>query len=111
MPVRIQRVSERTLELRVVISEVYGAAVPGLYRDASSPVLPAERHDLPGMVVTVLETYQDNPVHMRFELDQPLDDPGLWFLAATDHGLRRIALPAVGDTLLVPYAQYRDLRP
>lgn len=111
MPVRIQRVSARTLELRVVISEVYGAAVPGLYRDAASPVLPAERHELPGMVVTVLETYQDNPVHMRFELDQPLDDPGLWFLAATDHGLRRIALPAVGDTLLVPYAQYRDLRP
>jgi len=110
MPVRIQRVSERTLEVRVVISDVYGAAVPGLYRDGASPVLPGERHELPGLVVTVLETYQDNPVHMRFELDRALDDASLWFLAATDSGMRRIALPAIGDDMLVPYAQYRDLR-
>ena len=111
MPVRIQRVSERVFEVRVVTSEVYGAVVPGLYRDAASPVLPGERHELPGMVVTVLEAYQDNPTRMRFELDRALDDPSLWFLAATEQGLRRIALPAIGDNLLVPYAQYRDLRP
>lgn len=110
MPVRVQRVNERTIDLRMVTSEVYGAAVPSLYRDASSPVRPGERHELPGLVVTVLETYAGNPVTMRFELDRPLEDPGIWFLAATEHGLRRQELPAIGADMLVPYAQYRDLR-
>ena len=77
LPVRLQRESERTLEVRMVISDVYGAAVPGLYRDAASPVRAGERHELPGMVVTVLEAYDDNPVSMRFELDSALDDPQL----------------------------------
>jgi hypothetical protein len=111
LPVRLYPVGERTLEVRMVVSDVYGSAVPGLYRDPASPVLAGERHELPGIVVTVLETYQDNPVHMRFELDRALDDPSLWFIAATDRGLRRIALPAIGDNVLVPFAQYRDVRP
>ena len=110
MPVRLQRVSARTLDVLVVISDVYGSAVPSLYRDAASAVHTGERHELPGLVVTVLETYADNPVRMRFDFDRDLEDPSLWFLAATDRGLRRIALPAIGDNLLIPFAQYRDLR-
>jgi hypothetical protein len=110
LPVRLQRVSERTLEVRVVISDVYGAAVPSLYRDAASPVLPGERHEMPGMVVTVSETYADNPIRMRFDFDRSLDDSSMWFIAATDRGLRRIALPDIGDSMLVPFAQYRDVR-
>jgi hypothetical protein len=109
-PVRMLRESDRTLEARIVISDVYGTAVPGLYRDAAAPVLPGERRALPGLVVTVLETYADNPVRMRFEFDRSLDDPSMWFIAATDHGLRRIPLPAIGESTLVPFAQYRDVR-
>jgi hypothetical protein len=109
-PVRILRESDRSLEARIVINDVYGSAVPGLYRDAAAPVLPGERRMLPGLVVTVLEAYADNPIRMRFEFDRSLDDPSMWFISATDHGLRRIALPAVGDSALLPFAQYRDVR-
>jgi hypothetical protein len=110
MPVQIQRENEHTLDVRVVVSDVYGSAVPGLYRDAASPVLAGERHVLPGLTVTVLEVYADNPIRMRFEFDRALDDPSLWFVAATDRGIRRLVLPASGASLLVPFAQYRDVR-
>ncbi|HET8932714.1 MAG TPA: hypothetical protein VFN67_04700 [Polyangiales bacterium] len=109
-PVRIVRENDRSLEAQVVISDVYGTAVPALYRDAAAPVTPGERQPLPGFVATVLETYADNPVRMRFEFDRSLDDPSIWFVAATDHGVRRIAMPAIGQSILVPFAQYRDVR-
>jgi hypothetical protein len=109
-PVRMIRENDRTLEMQVVISDVYGTAVPALYRDAAAPVTPGERRPLPGLVVTVLETYADNPIRMRFEFDRSLDDPSMWFIAATEQGVRRIALPAVGQNTLVPFAQYRDVR-
>ena len=109
-PVRLVRENDRTLEAQVVISDVYGTAVPALYRDAAAPVTPGERRPLPGFVATVLETYADNPVRMRFEFDRSLDEPSMWFIAATDQGVRRIALPSVGQSMLVPFAQYRDVR-
>jgi hypothetical protein len=108
--VRILRENDRSLEAQVVISDVYGTAVPALYRDAAAPVTPGERQPLPGFVATVLETYADNPVRMRFDFDRSLDDPRMWFVAATDQGVRRIAMPAIGQSVLVPFAQYRDVR-
>jgi hypothetical protein len=111
LPVMLQRTGERVLELRIVVSNVYGSAVPSLYRDAGAPVLAGELHMLPGVTVSVLEAYASNPIHMRFEFDRSLDDPSLWFIAATERGLRRMALPAVGGSTLVPFAQYRDVRP
>lgn len=109
-PVRILRESERSLQALVVISDVYGTAVPSLYRDAGAPMQPGEGRVLPGLMVTVLEAYADNPIRMRFEFDRSLDDPSLWFLAASERGLRRVAMPAVGESMLVPFAQYRDVR-
>jgi hypothetical protein len=110
MPLLVQRESASTFVVRIVTSDVYGSAVPALYRDAGSPIFPGEYRALPGMKVTVLDAYESNPTLMRFELDKPLDDPTLWFLTATDHGLRRFTMPAIGESVLVPYAQYRDVR-
>lgn len=110
MPVLLTRDSERSLVLDVLTSDLFGSAVPSLHRDAGSPVRVGEHHTLPGLEVTVLEAMYDNPSRVRFEFDRSLDDPSLWFLVSTTHGLRRRQLPAVGEKLQLPYAQYGDLR-
>ena len=110
MPLRLTRESDRSLVLDVLTSDLYGSAVPALYRDAASPVRVGERHSLPGLEVSVLEVMYDNPARVRFEFDRSLDDPSLWFLVSSSEGLRRRQLPAVGEQLQLPYAQYGDVR-
>jgi hypothetical protein len=110
MPLELTRPSERVLELNVITSDVRGSAVPSLYRDAGSPVRKGELRQLPGLSVEVLDVLDDNPARMRFSFDRSIDDPGLWFVIASDHGLRHSKLPAVGETVRLPYAQYVDVR-
>jgi hypothetical protein len=110
LPLFLARTADRVIELSIVTNAVYGTAVPSLYRDAGSAVRTHERHALPGLDVTVLEVAADNPTRMRFEFDRSVDDESLWFLFATDHGLRRQRLPAIGESMTVPFAQFVDLR-
>jgi hypothetical protein len=110
LPLDVTRTSDRSLELNVLTSDVRGTAVPSLYRDAAAAVRLGERHVLPGLRVEVLDVVDDNPARMRFEFDRSLDDDSLWFLIATPQGLRRRRLPAIGETMRVPYAQFVDLR-
>ncbi|MEY4580818.1 MAG: hypothetical protein RL701_5521 [Pseudomonadota bacterium] len=110
MPFDLTRPSDRVIELRLLTNEVFGSAVPALYRDASAPVRVGEQHALPGLQVTVLQVFADNPTRLRFEFDRSVDDDSLWFLIAGERGLRHQKLPAIGEKLRVLFAQYRDLR-
>jgi len=110
LPLVLTRTAERVIELNVVTNAVYGTAVPSLYRDAGAAVRAGERHRLPGLDVAVLEVAADNPTRMRFEFDRSVDDQSLWFLFATDHGLRRQHLPPIGESVTVPFAQFADVR-
>ena len=96
--------------LPVIARAVFGSAVPSLYRDEHSPVVVGEEHVLPGLRVTVLEALDANPSRTRFEFDRSIDDPSLFFVFATDQGLRKRSMPAVGETLRLPFASYSDLR-
>jgi hypothetical protein len=110
LPVDVTRSGERVLEVRVLTNALRGTVLPSLYRSTALPVQVGERVDLPGLRVEVLEVYDGNPSQLRFSFDRSLDDPGLWFLTATEDGLQRSAMPAIGASMRVPYAQFRDLR-
>jgi hypothetical protein len=110
MPLDITRPSDNVLEFNVIARGVWGSAVPSLYRDESSPVSTGEQHELPGLRVTVLEALDGNPSRVRFEFDRSVDDPSLFFVFASVQGLRRQALPAIGESVRLPFATYGDLR-
>jgi hypothetical protein len=110
LPVNLSRTTDRVLSVDVLTSGVRGTAVPSLYRAADLPMLAGQHVELPGFTVDVVRVSEGNPTRMRFEFDRSLDDPALWILIATEHGLRRRRMPAIGETILVPQAQFRDLR-
>jgi hypothetical protein len=46
---------------------------------------------------------------MRYTFDVSLDDPSLLFLASTERGLTRMALPPPGASLILPAPEMPDL--
>jgi len=110
LPIDVTRSGERQLDVRVLTNALRGTALPSLYRSAASPMHAGEHFDLPGLHIEVLDVFDDNPSRLRFSFDRSVDDPELWFLTATEHGLRRTAMPALGASVRMPYAQFRDLR-
>jgi hypothetical protein len=111
LPIDLLRLDDRTLELRILTMNVAGTAVPSLYRGSDTPIVPGQRVELPGLSVEVLDTLFDNPTRVRFRFDRSVDDPSLWFVYATEAGLRRQTMPAIGAQMRFPFAQYRDIEP
>jgi hypothetical protein len=110
LPLDVTRVSENVLDVRVLTTNLRGTALPSLYRESAAALHRAERFRLPGLAVEVLQIYDDNPSWLRFSFDRSIDDPLLWFVVATEHGLRHRNMPPIGETERFPQAQYRDLR-
>lgn len=109
-PLDLVRVADRTLEIRTLTSNVRGGAVPSLYRNADHPIVAGYTAELPGLRVRVTRAAQGNPVWARFGFDRSLDDPRLVLLHSTPRGLRRVAMPPLGETLRVGRPVMRDLR-
>jgi hypothetical protein len=61
------------------------------------------------MQVEVLATRKSQPSRMRYTFDVSLDDPSLLFLASTERGLTRMALPPPGASLILPAPEMPDL--
>jgi hypothetical protein len=110
LPVDITRSDDRVLDIEVLTNALTGTALPSLYRASDAPMHAGDHFVLPGVTVDVTRVYEDNPSHIRFSFDRSIDDPQNWFLIATPDGLRHRAMPALHETLRVPYAQFRDLR-
>jgi hypothetical protein len=106
----LHRVDERTLDVTVLTADLRGSAVPSLYRSDAQPITAGYYTTLPGLSVRVLRALRGNPFVMRFAFDRPLEDPELVFLNSTMRGLRRIAMPAVGQTLRLTKPVMNDLR-
>jgi hypothetical protein len=111
LPVDVTRTADRTLELAILTMNVVGTAVPSLYRAADEPMRAGQHFALSGLNIDVLEVLFGNPTRLRFTFDRSVDDPSLWFLIATENGLRHSSMPAIGATVRVPHTQYRDLGP
>jgi hypothetical protein len=99
----VTRVDAHTLEVRVTDDFGLANSVAGsLTRPASEPLANGAKVSVAGMDVTVLQTHQGQPTHMRFRFDVPLESEQLVFVESTTKGLQRLALPAVGESIQLP---------
>jgi hypothetical protein len=89
---RFVRTGSDTLQMQVA-----GGAIE------SAVLRPGRVVRLRGMEATVLAAGAVGPSRIRFHFDRPLDDPSLTFLAWNGGRLRRVPLPPVGGTILVPF--------
>jgi hypothetical protein len=109
-PIDVIRSGARSLQIRVLSSDLQGSAVPSLYRGEDAWIRTGEHFRLPGLFVTVLQAREGNPATMQFDFDLDLDDPRLWLMPSTMQGLRRIPAPAVGERTRLPLPLWGDLR-
>jgi hypothetical protein len=99
----VTRIDDHTLELRLTDDFGLSTSVAGSFTRASSDVLAdGDQAHVAGMDVTVLQTHQGQPTHMRVRFDVPLESDLLAIVHSTPRGLERLALPAVGSTLQLP---------
>jgi hypothetical protein len=99
----ITRIDERTLDVRVVDDFGLGTSVAGsLTRAVDEGMAAGDKAHVAGMDVTVVETHQGQPTHMRIQFDVPLESEELAFVHSTSRGLEHLALPQVGGTLQLP---------
>lgn len=100
---RLTRTGERTFDLEPVDGHLLGSIFEQLFRADDQPLPVGQPIALAGLTVTVLEAKDGKPTRVGFEADRPLEDPSLVFLTWKDGGLRRFAMPAVGQTLLLRF--------
>ena len=98
----IERVAADELELRTLGDTFLASAGEDMFRTPSAPLRTGDEVALPGMTVRVVRTRDAKPQTLRVRFDRPLEDPGYVFLGAGEDGLRRVKLPALGQTLRVP---------
>ncbi len=73
-----------------------------LLSDPSEPHKPGDSVDLGGIRITVLNVRGRRVSAVRVETDVPLEDPSLVIMTASHAGIRRLALPPIGQNAVVP---------
>lgn len=99
---RLTRTSENRLEIEVLGGNMLDTEFERLFRSARFPLKVGERVELDGMTVSVLEVHATGPSKIALEFDRRLEDPGLWFLVWKDGHLRKMELPGVGESVVLP---------
>lgn len=98
----LRRVGERVLEVTVLSSRLAGAFAGSLYRGYDAPLRAGDSVNLPGLTVEVLGARRGQAWKLRYTFNRSLDDPRLRLMHQYPDGLRRVALPPVGETLRLP---------
>ena len=99
---RLTRTHDNRFELEVVDGRMMESEVELLVRALAFPLRRGQQVAVEGFTATVLDTDDTGVVRLAFEFDCVLEDPSLVFLIWRDGGLRRMQLPAVGESALLP---------
>jgi hypothetical protein len=100
-----EHVITRDSERSFILAPLEGYTLPGsgdILRSEALPFHIGDSVDVGGMRVRVLAMIQGQPKAIRVTFDVPLEDPSLLFVLPTADGIRPFALPAVGDTKIIP---------
>ena len=100
---RLHRTGPRTLELEVLEGSLLTSPPERFHRDVGEPLLAGERIVTPHFVVEILSVDANGPTRVSFELDRALESPDLVFLAWQGQGMARLEMPAVGQSMMLPW--------
>ena len=98
----IERIADNELELRALGGTFLASAGEDMFRSPGLALRTGDEVALPGMTVRVTRTLEGKPQTLRVRFEHALEHPGYVFLGADEDGLRRVQLPALGETLRVP---------
>ncbi len=101
---RLTRTGDVELELEIVDGQLGITPIEKLFRSADRPLRPGDRHDLNGLIITVLETGNSGPSRLRLEFAEPPENDRYQILVFRDGGYHRILPPDMGETIHLPYA-------
>ena len=97
------RPDPNTLEVTAIQGAWLRTAGELFFRRANQPLGNGARFDYPSVDIEILaDDGAGRPTTVRFRFPHDLDDPRYVFLSATQTGLRRWLVPAVGATRVVP---------
>ena len=99
----LQRTDDRSLELTIVGGALLEGPLEYLFRPESAPLRAGDRLPLGAWTVQILEEIAGRPTRFAVSFDRSLDDPSLSFLIWKDGGLRALAVPRVGERVLVKH--------
>jgi hypothetical protein len=98
---RIVREGPRTLVVEVIDGSMLGGLFESLYRDPHHPLTPGTILNRGLFRAEILDALEIGPTRVAFHFERELEDSTLCFLAWEGDELRRVTLPASGDTLLL----------
>ncbi|WP_438011834.1 hypothetical protein WME89_26265 [Sorangium sp. So ce321] len=101
---RLTRTGPSSFTLAPIGRTMLTGAFELLYRAPSAPLQRGDQVVQCGATIRVAEVEDGRPSQIEVELGAPLEDPALVLLAWRDGKLRRVALPAVGETVELPWS-------
>jgi len=101
---RLTRTGDRELELEIVNGQLCTTLIEKLFRSPERPMRPGDRHDLKGLIITVLETGDSGPSRLRLEFEESPESDRYQILVFRNGGYRRIRPPEMGTSLELPYS-------
>ncbi|WP_437651016.1 hypothetical protein [Sorangium sp. So ce362] len=101
---RLTRTGGSSFTLAPIGQTMLTGAFESLYRAPSSPLQPGYEIRQCGGTIRVAEVEDGKPTRLEIDVGAPLEDPGLALLAWRDGRLRRVAPPAVGETIELPWS-------
>jgi hypothetical protein len=102
----VERISDNALRLRALGGEYLGSGQEYMFISSRRRWHDGQTVRLAGMQVTAENTRRGLPQSLLATFERSLDDPALVFLVASNRGLVRFKMPAIGETRHVPRASY-----
>jgi hypothetical protein len=107
--VTMERTADKTVVLTYAGGAMHEPAVTKqaleLYRTINKPMHAGQKVQLEGLAIEVLEVTEDGrPLRVRFDFAEPLGSDRYRFYHWVDNQFRPLALPAVGETKVLPRA-------
>ncbi len=98
---RLTRAGDRLLVLEAVDRPLLAGSFDTLFRASNRPFAVGDTADQCGATIRVSALRDGLPIRLEIDFQRRLDDPKLTFLVLRDRHLERLAMPAIGETILL----------
>ncbi len=100
---RLTRTAPNAFEMEIIDGEMLTRLFEQLLRDKHFPLKTGDTVALDGIRIDVLETGKSGPKRFLCTFDTALEDPRYAFLSLDSGGMRRITLPPIGESIVLPH--------